>query len=460
MRHLACLIVCWMITAVGVHAAGLDLDIVSFYGDDTLTYCEVYAGVQREALIYSRLSADSAVARFSLVCSVAQDGSMLRSDTLDTEDSGDTTRVMAGDAYFPYVFRYLLSPGDYQFSVVLLQTEWSERTDFVRDVTIPAIVEESGISDLALGAELAFGANPSAFTRNGVRFVPNPSNFYGSGLPMLYYYAECYGLDTTRHNDSVTVTRMVIAGTSGLDAKKPATRRLAIPGSSMVVADGFPAYTLRTGTYTLIVLVQQEGQPERRVSRKFWVYRPEDFEQGRELSLDADFNSAVATGGSDILHSINPDSALNLMEYVLTKQELRRARDMDADGKRRYLLEHWRRESPDDPEAANRYFARIAEANRRYGFLDREGWRTDRGRVLVQLGEPDAIDRRYAEAQVPDHELWTYERMEGGVLFVFMDRSGFGDLDLVHSTKRGEIYNPEWMQSVQNRSSVIRGLRE
>ena len=225
MRHLACLIVCWMITAVGAQAAGLDLDIVSFYGDDTLTYCEVYAGVQREALIYSRLSADSAVARFSLVCSVAQDGSMLRSDTLDTEDSGDTTRVMAGDAYFPYVFRYLLSPGDYQFSVVLLQTEWSERTDFVRDVTIPAIVEESGISDLALGAELAFGANPSAFTRNGVRFVPNPSNFYGSGLPMLYYYAECYGLDTTRPNDSVTVPRMVLADTVAVAADVQAELR-------------------------------------------------------------------------------------------------------------------------------------------------------------------------------------------------------------------------------------------
>jgi len=459
MRTLAGLfLIAALFSARDVQASGLDFDAVSFYGDDTLTYCEAYVGVQREALIYSRMTPDSVAARFQIVCSVLQSNVMLRSDTLDTEDRTDAFSAQSRGAYFPYVFRYLLAPGTYTFAIELIQPEWSDSSRLDRDVTIPTIAESSGISEVALGAELAYNAEPSSFTRNGIRFVPNPSSFYGSGMPMLYYYAECYGLDTAQ-TDSVTLVRSVISGSSGTEAKKSSERRLALPGPSIVLADGFPAYTLTTGTYTLKLTVKHAGQADRELSRKFWVYRPEDFEEGRQLALDADFNTALSTGGHDILHSINPDSALTLMEYLLTKQETRRARDMEPDGKRLFLLEFWRRHAPDDPDAANRYFARVALANERWTFLDRPGWRTDRGRILITLGEPDAIDRRYAEAQVPDHEVWSYERVEGGVLFVFMDRSGFGDLDLVHSTKRGEIYNPEWMQSIQNRSSV-RGLRE
>jgi hypothetical protein len=40
--------------------------------------------------------------------------------------------------------------------------------------------------------------------------------------------------------------------------------------------------------------------------------------------------------------------------------------------------------------------------------------------------------------------LWNYDSIEGGVYFVFVDHSNFGDFRLVHSTKNGEPNRPNW----------------
>lgn len=442
-------------------AGGVDVDLVSFYGNDSLTYSEIYVGIQRDALIYSKQGEDSMRAVFSIVSSLSISDTIFLSDTLDTEDIVSDSLTPGQGAYFPYTFRYYIRPGMYGIKVTLLQLDGRSISTVDRKITIPKITEAAGVSEIALGAELSFTEDGSSFSKNGVKFVPNPSGFYGSGLPMLYYYMECYGLSTdSTQTDSLTVTRNVLSGASGLNAKLPSERKMFKPGSSLVVTDGFPAYTLKTGTYILEIVIKEQGMADRKARRKFWVYRPEDNAQGRVVDIDPEMRRAMIANSGDILNTIDPDSAIEIMAYVLSKQDERRVRDMEPDGKRRFLIEFWNSHAPEDAEAANRYFARAAEANERYSFLNQLGWKTDRGRILIQHGEPDFVDRRYAEAQVPDHEIWHYDRIEGGVLFVFFDRSGFGDLDLVHSTLRGEIYNPDWARSTQDKNSSSRGLRE
>jgi len=450
-----------LLLATGSASAVVDVDIVSYYGGNGLTYTELLVGVPRSSLVYSKLPGDSLRAAFSLITSLSSADTVFLSDTLDAEDVVSGDFAPSQGAFFPYTFRYYLVPGTYGLATSLVQLDGQSVSKKDQQITVPAISDTFGLSEIALGAEMQFDAEESPFTRNGIRFVPNPGAFYGSELPMLYYYAECYGLDTSETaSDSVTVVRSVKYGDQNIDAKLPSTRVLPKPGASLVIADGFPAYTLKTGTYLLEVTVREDNRPDRVSRRKFYVYRAADIAQGYTPDLDLEMKHALLSSGGDILHTIDPDSALDIMGYIVTKQDERRVRNMDSDGKRRYLIEFWNEREPNDPEAANRYFARAAEANHRYGFLNQEGWRTDRGRILVQHGEPDFIDRRYAEAQVPDHEIWHYDRIEGGVLFVFFDRAGFGDLDLVHSTMRGEIYNPDWAKSVQDRSSSSRGLRD
>lgn len=61
-------------------------------------------------------------------------------------------------------------------------------------------------------------------------------------------------------------------------------------------------------------------------------------------------------------------------------------------------------------------------------------------------GNPDEIDRHPNETDSKPYEVWSYNSLEGGVTFDFIDRTGFGDYQLVNSTERNEIHDDNWQQ--------------
>ena len=80
--------------------------------------------------------------------------------------------------------------------------------------------------------------------------------------------------------------------------------------------------------------------------------------------------------------------------------------------------------------------------------MGKEGWKTDRGRVYLIYGGPDEIERFPNEIETRPYEIWHYESVEGGVIFVFADITGFGSYQLVHSTKRGELRDDSWVRRI------------
>ena len=70
--------------------------------------------------------------------------------------------------------------------------------------------------------------------------------------------------------------------------------------------------------------------------------------------------------------------------------------------------------------------------------------KTDRGRVVIVYGQPDDIDRHPNETEVRPYEVWSYNNIQGGVIFVFVLRNAAGDYELVHSTHRDELHDENW----------------
>ena len=68
---------------------------------------------------------------------------------------------------------------------------------------------------------------------------------------------------------------------------------------------------------------------------------------------------------------------------------------------------------------------------------------TDKGRVYIKYGPPDDIDYHTSAAGDKPHEVWHYTT-RGNYRFIFRDRRGSGNYELVHSTYPGEAYNPYW----------------
>jgi GWxTD domain-containing protein len=430
----------------------VDLDHAVFRANDSLSYVEVFASVQRAHLKYTDIG-DSSRAAFMLKLDVLLDTNVVLSDTFRAVDAVLKTERPSRGQFFPHVFRFVMKPGTYRLRALLFQNETE-----LRDVSVDTLGVRAfkghvlALSDVELGCRMEHTDEPSQFAKNGILILPNPTRFYGTDLPMFYYYAEVYGLAfDSSAADSYSVTHRVVYAENRATARPETQRTRPVIGSSLVVADGFPVSTLRTGTYEfeLVVTSHKTGQSAQ-ARKKFWTYRPDEFQAGRMPAPNAEFDSRRLSAAQNALDITDPDSALKLMKYVLTKDQSKQASRLNTEGKRQFIQAVWKEREVSDPGAANRYFARVAEANSRWDYLHRQGWKTDRGRIFVTYGEPDAIDRNYAVTSVTDFEVWRYDRLEGGVIFVFADVRGFGDLELVHSTMRGEISNPSWNTGTPN----------
>jgi hypothetical protein len=99
------------------------------------------------------------------------------------------------------------------------------------------------------------------------------------------------------------------------------------------------------------------------------------------------------------------------------------------------------------------YINLIQEANEKFSRGGKDGWKTDRGRILVTYGPPDDIERYpYTENSKP-YSIWKYYQLEGGSDFIFYDRTGFGNYELIHSTYYKELQNPNWQSVIQGNNS-------
>jgi GWxTD domain-containing protein len=141
-------------------------------------------------------------------------------------------------------------------------------------------------------------------------------------------------------------------------------------------------------------------------------------------------------------------------KYLATDQEIKTfSKVTNAEGRREFLAKFWY----DIENGQNRqtgltraiYLDRVLTSNQRYHALGKEGWQTDRGRVYLLYSEPDEVQRFPSSNNGKPYEIWNYNQIESGVIFVFIDQTGFGDYRLVHSTKRGELQDESWQQHLQ-----------
>ncbi len=81
-------------------------------------------------------------------------------------------------------------------------------------------------------------------------------------------------------------------------------------------------------------------------------------------------------------------------------------------------------------ELKEEFFFRIDFANRQFpdGLAGREGWRTDRGRVFVQNGTPDNIEKQGGEMGMASVEIWHYNSLNRR--YIFVDRLSNGEFRL------------------------------
>ncbi len=138
------------------------------------------------------------------------------------------------------------------------------------------------------------------------------------------------------------------------------------------------------------------------------------------------------------------DKAIDQMIYLANPDDLEFIKE--AEGrveKAKRFVAFWKKQDPNPADeynpVFNEYYNRVAYADQNYTTYSLDGWKSDRGMVLIILGAPDNIDRHPFEYYSKPYEVWQYYNLNKQ--FIFNDYSGFGDYRLDPNTPLyGDLY--------------------
>ena len=134
------------------------------------------------------------------------------------------------------------------------------------------------------------------------------------------------------------------------------------------------------------------------------------------------------------------------LEYIATPSELKSLKDTKLNDRDSLWYAFWKQHDPTPNTRYNEkeveYFDRIEYSEQNFSHGDK-GWRSDRGRIYVQYGQPDEIQRRPYELYAPpidpmesivvfydSYEIWMYYKMNRR--YIFADRTGLGEYELLN----------------------------
>ena len=266
-----------------------------------------------------------------------------------------------------------------------------------------------------------------AFDAEANSITPTVSNRIGSEQPNLKLFYEIY----SEQPRDVRVTREVVRVRKS--SGPPSVKSLFGLGDDDDMANAELSYQETTPREV------QKGRNQYVIEIPLTDFRVGEYvarivledENGRVLDRAEKPLTLQWTGLAD--HVRDLDDAIAQLSYIAKKKDVSYIKEAGSDQERlKRFREFWNRRDPtpstDRNERMEEYYYRIAYANRQYGNFG-EGWRTDRGQVMVLFGEPDHVERHPFNFNVKPYEVWYYYQI--GRRFIFIDETGVGDYELM-----------------------------
>ncbi len=422
-----------------VIGSDLTIDALTFKADSGRVYLELHFDLPRSALTHAKSEGGwFGAANFEVL--IERDSVALAQDEWRVEDVAATPEALASGQRIVDARIYQMLPGTYQILVSVTDSLSCTRT--VRSKTVevePYPVGRFSFSDIQLAQHVVEGNIHPRFDRGGFSIIPNPRKLYAPPAP-VNYYLEIYPTigDTLPHDYRISPS--ILLNSTGILRTLPAIKRSG--SGPIAVIDTFSIAGLPGDTYFFQLEITSENSSFTR-NTKFYVFLPD---------------SLIAVTPEENYDSLAIIEEFEQVGFLLTREQVAEANKMRIKGKAQFLKQLWRRydDDPKTPEVPLRkvFRTRVKEADDRWTNSRSVGHETDRGRIYVIHGEPDDREIHTLDSHAKPYETWTYNSLQGGVLFAFVDRSALGEFTLVHSTFQGEVFNPGWYENYVVKSTV------
>lgn len=352
------------------------------------------------------------------------------------------------------VFGFVIPRGNYS---LLIKAYDSSNPSFSKTIKEKVLItpfkdDKYSISDIQLACNIKKdGADPnSIFYKNTLEVIPNPSMICTDKMPILFYYAELYDLKLNDPNTDFKLHKILFnsVGTKLYEQSKIVKQS----DNSFVEIGAINLSKYPTDSYNLVLSLVDNKTNQAYVSTKRFYYYNTKY-------IDSASARTMAKGmmGSEfaIFDNAECDKMFSQIKYIASQKEIEQYKNLDSlNAKREFLYNFWKQRDPDPSTPQNEfkedYMKRVEFANKNFGIYSKEGYLTDRGRVYLIYGEPDQRDFYPSESNLKPYEVWFYNQIEGGVSFIFGDVTGFGNYELLHSTKRGEVRDDYWQRRLSS----------
>jgi len=435
----------------------LSVDYAVFNSASTGSYVEIYVACLQNSLKYEK-DDDGMVARFNVEVQMKQAEEETKRHTESLLARVDSEDDIQDGSELRHVIRLSPEPGEYNLRVALTDAISGKAGEFLTDISIRALSDSSfEMSDIQFCSKIIRTQGEGQFNKNGLRVIPNSSSVYSITMPVLYYYAELYNLPYDAENNGTYTLESIITTKEGDIVKTFPVKKTRKPGTTAVLAGGHNIVTLPSDTYFLKLRVtDDETGTKTESSKRFFLFKPTK-EQLAAAQEGAANTNDLMTAYYVNLSEEELDAEFNKARYIARPEEKKIYENLDSSAKVQFLVEFWNRRDDDKTTRSNEfkrtYLQLVDYASENFTTKFSNGWKSDRGRVLLVYGAPSEIERSPMERGSKPYEIWSYDELEGGSIFVFADLRGFGDYELIHSTYSKELYQPDWERQILRRRS-------
>jgi len=337
-------------------------------------------------------------------------------------------------------FTFSLAEGRYTLSVSVADS--ASGTQQESTVELSSLDANSRASDLLVSSSMRRGsgqAGPGEVQKGSIFLASSTVPVLTPRQPDLSYYLEVYPGQDVAVQLTVAVLRP-----DGTALTSTVPEEINVSADGGVVARTLSLAGLPEGDYRLVATLRF---PDREVTREanFHMAGFETEQQIAQLTTRRTARDPFVE-----LTEARLDSLYAPLIYIQDQDERGVYEGLSLAGKRNYMREFWDKRDPTEGTPENEYrqafYALFAEANRRFresGAGDTPGWRTDRGRIFLKLGEPEEVLSRPSQGMTPPYEVWKYTRPRM-LKYVFLDLTGLSSFQLIYTNDRFETGRADW----------------
>ena len=425
-----------------------DYDYAIFRDEGTKVFLELYYSFSPQEMLFVKTTGGfEASGKLQLDVSEKNSGKIFVAKDFKVPVILDDTSGNKKDFKLTGQINLLLDSGTYIVKMTASDFNNSSKVNKAEEEIIlkPFPLNKVIMSTVELSTGISKSTDESnIFYKNTLEVIPNPSNLFGNNLSKLYYYIELYNLNNAELGDKYSIVT-VIANKDGTEINSE-TKKYELKSSSKVEYGSVDIKGLPSNTYQLLIKLLDSGDNElMRAYKYFYVFSSDSISSNQNLT---ELENQYLLSEYPKLSEKQVDDEFNKVIYLMSDQQKENYESLKTlDEKRMFMFNYWRGIAA--YISKKEYMSRIDFANKNFKSDLREGWKTDRGRIMALYGKYDEIERFPYEGSTRAYEIWTYNKLQGGVIFVFIDNStGFGDFILAHSTAQNEISDENWRDKI------------